>query len=778
MENENTIVKRSDKIKSWLDSKPGKYDIFIVILLYIAGVAALYFIGNFPIRIAAYGDELLYYTIAQSIHDGNGIMCLNAHTNFDKVAYSFILSPFFGIEDPVLRVKMITLFNKALIMTSIFFVYLIGKEIELNRGSMLMTLAVTLVWSDFSYSLTFMSENLNWPLIMLAIYLWLKSKKSKHYVWYALVLGAVCYIGYLCKNIFLAMLLSAVLFEIAYPFIEFLMNRRNDPPKKLRECFDTRGLIGCGITIVLFAVCYISGNALLFGGSASNAAGAVTGVLDIFMNNYIFLYLIFAFVYYLAAAIIAVLVMPVAYSAVNIKDMDTTTRKLFSFLMIYLLISCAMVAYLISIKEDLGLIFPRIHMRYFGFILLLLIAVFFKVLQTKSGTGSVSSRTQLIFTMAAAFFTCMIFYGFDDLSAVDQSVLNVYNSAAEVIQNYTAAGGERKFYLIKLASFVIFAVIIFLVYYYKNKKNSERAAACVFSIFMLMVCVQNYRLEAAQIKGRYSTDNEMISNVLDINHYLDNADDDKNILCICSNKYGNKQKTFTTYFDHMNDLCVCSERDLTKYTSDGKTIDIPNTEFEINISNFPFTYDKFSGFDYIITDNDCYTKLRGVTQIDEASGEFYTLYKNDTPAAVEIVPVEYVGEPLEITFATDKNNSEKYCDSGVEKTDEGFYWLSEDRVSFKIPVRGEYDSAEICVDVVKTYRNSHQRYVIVQGDRVLSEGDLNGAGELVFTVPVKFDELAFDIVCPTAFNIKKEAEIILNGKASSYSLGISKITVR
>lgn len=782
MGNDNTAhtnSARSDRIRSWFGDKTGKYDIIWVLLLYIAGVAVHYFIGSFPKRITAYNDELLYYTIAQSIHDGKGILCLNAHTSFNKVVYSFVLSPFFGIDDSVLRVNMITLFNSALIMTSLFFVYLIGKELELNRGSMLLTLAIVLVWPDLLYSVTFMSENLNWPLTMLAVFLWLKSKKGNCAMAYSIALGAACYIGYLCKDIFLALLLSAVVFEAAYPILMFLINRRDDPSQKLGKYYDKRSLVGCGISIAVFAVCYVIGSALLYSGADSNAVGAITGGLGNLKTNYAFLYLLFAFVYYLAASLIAVLVMPVAYSAASFKHMDKNTQRLFSFLILYLAISCAMISYTISIKEDIGQIFPRGHLRYLGFILLLLIVVFFKVLQDKTDTDEKFSRKQIIFTMAAAFFACMIFKGFtDDNSSIDQSVLNVYHSAAEVLQAYTVKGGEKKFYTITLASFAVFSVIIFLVYYYKNKRRSGRSAACIFSVFMLMLCVQNDRLEIAQYKLSHGTEKEVISNVSAINQYLGGTSNDKQILYICASRFSKEQKTFTTYFNYINTLCQCYEKNLSLYAADGRVIDVPNTEFELNISGFLYTYDNFSGFDYIITDRNCDVELRGVSAVDEASGEFYTLYKNDAPTAVEIVPDAYAGERLEITFAGEENNAEKYCRSGIEKMPNGFPWTDSDRVSFIIPVLGEYDSVDVIINVAETYGSTPQQYIAVQKSDILSEGTLTGPGEIDFTVPVKDGRLTFDLVCPTAIgNSDDKGELLVGDNNTRYAFRLNTMTV-
>lgn len=780
MENDTAAGKRSDRIKTWFADKPGKYDIFLVLLLYIAAVAVYYLINNFPKRIDIYSDELLYYTIAESLHNGKGILAMNAHISFNKIVYPLVLSPFFGIEDPVLRVHMISLFNSALILTSLFFVYLIGKEIELNRGSMALALAVTVLWPDLTYSITFMSENLNWPLTLLAIYLWLKSKKGRHNIAYSIAFGAVCYLGYLCKNIFLALLLSAVLFEAAYPIAMYLISRKDAPEKKLRGYFDKRSLIGCGISLALFVVCYVLGSILLYGGGDHNISSSLNTKLYEYSVTYTVLYLLFSFVYYLAASFIAVLVMPIAYSAANFKRMDTSTRKIFSLLSIYLVISCAMVAYTISIKEDIGAVAPRLHMRYLGFILLLLVVVFYKVLQTKIDEGKISSKNQLLLTLAAVFLACIICQGSDDSrSETDQTTMNVYNSAAEVISAYTNSFLGREFYVIKFASLAIISLIVIVVYYYRNKKRSERAAACIFSVFMLMVCFQNFRLETDQMRKCYRADEEMISDILSINQYLDNAEGDKQILYICSNTLNDEQKILTTYFDHMGGLCQSSSGHIYPYLAhDGKTIDVPNAQFQFGMSGASYVYDHIDKIDYIITDDTTQTELRGVSRIGEAGGKYFMLYKNLDPATVEVVPEVYVGEPLKIKFKPDNDDMDTYCRYGLSAAEENYAMTNGDRASFRIPVVGEYDSVKVSIEVSETYNNTPQSYTIVQKDNVLANGALTGKGEINFTAPVKKGYLEFDIVCSTAVGENdEEFELAIMGNITRFAFRISGITV-
>lgn len=294
----------------------------------------------------------------------------------------------------------------------------------------------------------------------------------------------------------------------------------------------------------------------------------------------------------------------------------------------------------------------------------------------------------------------------------------------------------------------------------------------MFLMFMLMLCVQNSRLEHAQYRDHYHTDEKMIDEVLTLDSYLE--PNGGNILYICQSRYSIEHKTFTTYFNYIDRLCVCHEETVPSYTADGRVIDVPNTELELFFADRTITYDKFDGFDYIVTDHKCRTELRGVSRVDEASGEFYTLYRNTEPAAVEIVPDAYAGKPLEITFG-DGGNADKFYDKGIEENTKEIPWTNGDRASFNIPVLGEYGAVEIAIDVAETYNNTAQRYIVVCENEVLSEGTLTGAGRIVFTVPVKNNVLSFDLVCPTAVR-RSDEEWILGDVSTGFAFRLRRMT--
>lgn len=747
MENEKSQNPEISQTVSANTKKTGNRDIIWVLIFYAAAVAVHYFIGSFSKIINVVNDEVLYYTMAQSIFKGNGIMCLNAHAAFDKFLYPLVLSPFFGISDPVLRVNMINLFNSALIMSSLVIVYFIGKEINLSRRGMLLSLIITFVWPEFLLSISFMSENLNWPLTLLFIYLWLRSRKSEHKVIYAAVLGVLGYLGYLCKNVFLAAVLTCVLFDLLMPVVQFLLNRRENP-RKLRSCFDKRSLIACGVMLLTFIICYAAGGFIFFGSADKTAAGVAVGGLALFNSSYTIFYFFYSAVYLLAASLIAVLILPVLYPLMNFKRLDKPTCSLFSFLLMYLVISCGVISYTVSIGENLGENVPRCNLRYLGCILLLFLPVFFRALELDFKENKGSVKKQLIIMLFVTVSSSMLFKGCVKTQAeIDQSVVRLYEVASEAARKQTGPVGERPFYPMVLLIILIMAVIIAITYYFKRKSN--KSAAYIFTFFMGIICFQNVRLGISEYNKVYSANQDEVDEVLTVNRFLDSMDGGKSILYICGSDISKQKTTLITYFNYYDDLCTINDDAFAGFAN-GNAVNVPESEFVTNIGELDFKYDKRQGFDYIITDKVNALELRNVTRIDDASGENYTLYKNNEPSRVEIVPHAFFGEDMEINFAGENRNCTGYCDLKytLPKDKEELPWTRTDRVFFNIPVVGDYDAAEISISVAETM--GKQSYVIVSGNRILTEGSIDGEGEMTFICPVNDNSLTFDLVCPTA----------------------------
>lgn len=65
-----------------------------VSLVFILGVLVHLYLADFPKSLEVYPDELWYYGIAHSLHNGNGLSLMGIGTDFQKIAYAILLTPF------------------------------------------------------------------------------------------------------------------------------------------------------------------------------------------------------------------------------------------------------------------------------------------------------------------------------------------------------------------------------------------------------------------------------------------------------------------------------------------------------------------------------------------------------------------------------------------------------------------------------------------------------------------------------------------------------------
>lgn len=64
-----------------------------------SGIVIHFLLGNYTKTLITYPDELVYYSMAKSIHSGYGLTVREFEISFPKIVFSLTLSPLFGIKD-------------------------------------------------------------------------------------------------------------------------------------------------------------------------------------------------------------------------------------------------------------------------------------------------------------------------------------------------------------------------------------------------------------------------------------------------------------------------------------------------------------------------------------------------------------------------------------------------------------------------------------------------------------------------------------------------------
>ncbi|MCR4895942.1 MAG: hypothetical protein K5891_04095, partial [Lachnospiraceae bacterium] len=200
-----------------------------------------------------------------------------------------------------------------------------------------------------------------------------------------------------------------------------------------------------------------------------------------------FAYMVYAFFYYLAAILTALLVVPVVCTLVLGERETGPVKSLTFFVGAFSIVCAATVAYTISVREDLGRMVPRVHMRYIGPILLLYLLLFLRILE--KGDLQNTDRKPLLkqLLLIASVYVIGIFRGVTRGSSIDQYILEWY---AILTVNLPRAlfGGNLPNVWIALAINLALGIAVWIFYHLSTGENPVMARR-LYIIAIVLVCL-------------------------------------------------------------------------------------------------------------------------------------------------------------------------------------------------------------------------------------------------------------------------------------------------
>lgn len=374
-------------------------------------------------------DEILYYSIANSLIHGHGIEVYNVSDNFQKVLYSVVISPAFLTTNPVLRIRLIALINSIVICSGIFPTYLLAKRLLKNKKLIISVCVLFCVFSDLTYAMSFMSEVLFLPMGLWAVYftdkMFVKTTSfidsnervniSIKYIICAFLLGFYYYLVYMCKEV-------GAVFPVAFAlcwFAYFIHGLKTHVIDKVRlkilllqfvfVCFGFFAILGI-LEFVMFA-----GN-----GSIYNIAdtSVYTDLFNIYYVNY-------GTVYFISMTIFAYGIFPIVYPLLNWRKLERKDLNFLLYILLLLVMSAIVVSYKISAGENQGQTTPRIHLRYICYLFLPYVIIMLNAYEH----GAKTKIKNLLITISAlsawylliAFTSFQIIVSYEDF--VDHTML-------------------------------------------------------------------------------------------------------------------------------------------------------------------------------------------------------------------------------------------------------------------------------------------------------------------------------------------------------------------
>lgn len=658
-----------------MDKRSDKKEFLLVFLIFIIAVAVRFAFSNFVKTIHSYPDELRYFGLARSLFMGTGLSLRNMNSGFQKVGYSLLIAPSFFVKNEFLRIKLISLINCVVLCSSVFPVVGIGREIALGKKRTLLLVFITLLWPDMATSMTFMAEILYWPLCLTFVWLWLYSCRVQKWLLFIL-LACLCYIGYLCKEIFLAFFISVSIFTVIRPIVNFLYERTSKV--SFFTYFSKTLIINNCIFVTVFLVLHIICKQLFFKdlGNSYNQMG-----ISVIENTYNFFYMIFAFFIYIAAVIISLCVFPIVYPVVYYKRYSKEGQNLLVFSLLAVFIIAATVAYTISVREDLGSLLPALHMRYVAPMLIVVMAVFLKTCQSRIFDNNNFLHINFMLLLVL-FFVGSTFKGLGSLPCT----LSWYKIPQKL---FATIDNGHEFVLrpyIIIVNFC-FALAVLLLHFIKEKKGVDQ----FFKIFMFLNCILLLASNAISIKSfkdGYSADKDIINELQKLNKFFSKGENPPHVLYISAGELANENGYFDTYFDNVKNLYFAKENDALC-----KKIPVSNVMLREPESNKAYS---ISRIDYIIIPSTLSLECENCVFRDDLGGRYYDVYENVKPFEISVSQKPY----RKVSFDWNICISNGFDRDGVRNLDYdgssfGPYWHLQ-KGSYEIKINGEnLDGADI-----------------------------------------------------------------------------------
>ncbi len=420
------------------------HDIRVLVLvaagLFVLSSVVRFCLADFPKCIGVLPDEIRYLNLAASLFNEGQLIERGGFSSFQKILYPLALSPAFLADDPLLRVRLITLLNSIYVSSAVFPALLLARRLFTGKAPVIICLLFALIMPDMCYSMTFLSECIYLPLALWLIACCLRALEARGRAQYAWCAGAglLCYVTYLAKEValgfalaFIVMMIVRICCSMRYAGVNSGLPSHPTHPSRDAACGDAKlvplGKLAClrhaqtvlakphraqcgsardaRIHACISLICFFAAFAIpfiilkftLFSGLLNSYNQTDPSVL---LNPYTLLFAIYALASDATHFVIAFAFFPLVLPALTWPRLTRRERDLYLFCLLAFAFILLIVVYTISIREDLGHVGIRPHVRYVAPIFLPLL--FLTIKQLLRGDGTAIMRTPIAFAAAIA----------------------------------------------------------------------------------------------------------------------------------------------------------------------------------------------------------------------------------------------------------------------------------------------------------------------------------------------------------------------------------------
>ena len=329
-------------------------------------------LSSYPRELAVYSDELRYLDVARSLWQGRGLRVRNMPSDYQKILYPLFILPALALKTTAAQITAIGWLNALYASSAVFPAYALCRATGQNRRRTVFLIGAVALLPTMSAASTFMSETVFLPLSLWQIYFLLRAMQAmpKARVGWCAAAGVWCYLLYLNKEVALYYLIAWVLVRAWVLW---------------QDRSSWRAELACNAALFgSFAACFVLAKLTLFRGlgNSYNQTGWLSAEQWGFLP--------FAIVCDVLFTVLAFGVFPVLLPAVGLrrpaKGSDPVRTQLPLFLLLSLFVGVGVIAWSITVREDLHSPSPRQHMRYLEPLFMPLLLVTLNTLDEKLST--------------------------------------------------------------------------------------------------------------------------------------------------------------------------------------------------------------------------------------------------------------------------------------------------------------------------------------------------------------------------------------------------------
>lgn len=456
-----------------------------------------------------------------------------------------------------------------------------------------------------------MSEVIYLPLSLWVIYIvWCIFCTENFRVRLALnlLLGVMCYLTYLNKEI-------ALYFVIAYVLVWLMYCIAHLTTEKVGG-----GVICLVVFAGIFVGCFLLMKGTLFSGMPNSYSSSNLQVLHLAWSWEKIRYLLYGLIYDIVFGVLAFGIFPVLVPAAFYQKKEKESW-FYLFLLCSFLIGCITIAYMITLPEDFGSRAPRLHMRYLEplvipFYILMVDRIRKADYAEREETGVLQYR-QRILGIGIVIFAMLLIGGSGGGSFLaDNSTLLYYELFARFIS-------KSEIILLLLRLLVAIAVIAGFIVVCKRKPVFLK----LFGILFITLNVVNSAAGIFAGHYRYGIQEEKRQQAVYANEYL--KDLQGNILLLSEGKDTSPEdkRLFDTYIDVEFFVCDMDGLEMQALLEDN-VIDLAYERLRCDVSGD--YYPNLSHVDYIIVKNDYDVRLMedSAEKLEDFPLQGYSIYKN------------------------------------------------------------------------------------------------------------------------------------------------------